>query len=137
MNNHNHEYIDLCKGVKLITNTYENSFIYIMMLIPISKLENIVFSRAVVSAIQMNIRNELSIDKIIDFAYHMPTLFPNGILVYAIMIIVYGQLMYSQGHNAAMNKYQKIPKYMDFRGNMRNILLVFMILFVKDIESVV
>lgn len=108
-----------------------------MMLIPISKLENIVFSRAVLSAVQMNIRNEFNIDKIIDFAYHMPTLFPTGLLVSSILIIAYGQLMYYQGHNTAMYKYQKIPKYRNFRINIRNILLVFMILFVKDIESVI
>ena len=109
------------------------------MLVPISKLENIVFSRAVVSAIQINIRNELNIDKLIDFVSHAPGLFPmpNGLLVSTILIIVYGQLMYFQGHATAICKYQKIPKYRDFRGNVRIFLLVFMILFVKDIESVV
>lgn len=110
------------------------------MLVPISKLENIVFSRAVVSAIQVNIRNELNIDKLIDFVSHAPGLFPNtnSIVVSTILILVYGQLMYFQGRNtAAMCKYQKIPKYRDFRINVRIFMLVFMILFVKDIESVV
>ena len=110
-----------------------------MMLVPISKLETMVFSRAAVSAIQMNIRNELNIDKLIDFVSHTPGLFPtpNGLLVSTLLILAYGQLMYFQGHNTAMCKYQKIPKYRNFRGSVRIFLLVFMILFVKDIESVV
>jgi hypothetical protein len=106
------------------------------MLIPVSKLESIVFSKAFLSSMESNIRNEINVDKIIDFT--VINISPNNIVISSILLIAYGQFMYFQGQNNSKNQnnYDKIPKYQNFRNKLRFITTVFLILLVKDIQSV-
>jgi len=106
------------------------------MLLPISKLESIVFSKALLSSIELNIRNELNVDKVLDIIAYNPIIYPNHLVVSGVLLFIYGQMMYFQGHNTAYCKYMKIPKYNTFRVSLRFAITIIMVLFIKDIQSV-
>ena len=101
----------------------------------VSNLETIISSKAVSSSIFTHLQKEIDIERVMlqSFSLHIsPT---TGYMYMSIMAtILYGQWKFYDG--SQYNKLRKIGKFSRTEKCIKGVLLIFAIVFMKDIESV-
>ena len=117
-----------------------NKILFIMLFMqstwgyfPRTPIESIITSRALVSSIITNVRNEFTMERIAiqiaDFQFHS-----NDYLFLSIIpIIIYGQFKFQQGSQIKIeqiNEYQKIQHF------IKEFIFVITFIFTKDVHNV-
>ena len=96
-------------------------------------LEGIITGRAIVSSIITNLRNEISGDRLlIQLSDIHPTSF---VYVSIALTFIYGQWKFYEGHKS-FDKFQKLETYVEKEKVWKNIILIIMYVFTKDVMSV-
>ena len=98
----------------------------------ISKLEGIITSKAISTSFLMNLRNEITVERIFtevtEFNYHS-----NSYLYASILITyLYGQYKFMKG--SQIQKLKKIEKYERIDRFTREILFIVLFIFTKDVQ---
>jgi len=96
-------------------------------------LEGIITGRAIVSSIITNLRNEISGDRLlIQLSDIHPTSF---VYVSIALTFAYGQWKFYEGHKS-IDKFKKLETYVEKEKVWKNIILIMMYVFTKDVMSV-
>jgi len=97
-----------------------------------SDLEGIITGRAIVSSIISNLRNELSGDRLL---LQLSDIHPTSFAYVSIVLtFAYGQWKFNEGIQRTI-KFQKIEKYNQEEIVWKNIILMIMYVFTKDVMT--
>jgi hypothetical protein len=120
-----------------------NAFLPILtsnILPAITSLESIVSTKAFISSIGLNLRNEITFERIIfqvvDFNFNNHNIY---IFTTLFMLTLYGQWKYYDGLSVQtqLDKYRKIDKFSRMEKMTKELLFLLAFLLVKDVQSVV
>ena len=106
----------------------------------LTSLESIVSTKAFISSLAVNLRNEITFERIIfqvvDFNFNNHNIY---IFTTLFMLTLYGQWKYYDGLSVQMqlDKYRKIDKYSRMEKMTKELLFLLAFLLVKDVQSVV
>lgn len=96
-------------------------------------LEGIITGRAIVSSIISNLRNEISGDRLL---LQLSDFHPTSFIYLSIALtFAYGQWKFYEGHKS-VDKFQKLETYVEKEKVWKNIILIMMYVFTKDVMSV-
>jgi len=117
-----------------------NAFLLPPQILPIlSKLEGIITSKAISTSFLMNLRNEITVERIFtevtEFDYHSKSYFYMSIF----LTYIYGQYKYmkgSQTNEMKIQKLKKIEKYERIDRLTREIIFIILFIFTKDVQRV-
>jgi len=104
-----------------------------------NNLENILTRKAVISNIFNNVRSEISAERMfMEFSTIMPYHHHQTDYMFIPVLTTYlfGQYKYLTGKKEQYTKLKKIEKYKKIYNIYRSVTIVFIFLFVKDVESV-
>ena len=111
---------------------------YVSAFIP-NNLENILTRKAVISNIFNNVRSEVSIERMfIEFSAIMPYHHQQSDYMFIPVLTTYlfGQYKYLTGKKEQYAKLKKIEKYKHIYNMYRSITIIFIFMFLKDVDSV-
>ena len=98
-----------------------------------SDLESIITTRAITSSLISTLRNEISGDRLL---IQITDIHPTSFIYLSIALtFVYGQWKFYQG-NQHIEKLQKIDTYVQKETAWKNIILIMLYVFTKDVLSV-
>jgi hypothetical protein len=119
-----------------------NAFLVPPILIPtISNLESILTSKAISTSVQMNLRSEVTMDRmfavISEFDFHST----NYIYISIFLTYLYGEYKFLRGSQISkfdkIEKLKKIDKYDKIYRITRDIMFIIIFTFTKDIQRVI
>jgi len=112
---------------------------YLTALLPKNNLDGILARKAALSNIFNNVRSEVSTERlfiefssIIPYHHHQSDLFSISLFV----TYLFGQFKYNTGEKEQYKKLKKIDRYKKVYNKYRNISLIILLIFFKDIENV-
>ena len=101
-----------------------------------TSLETIVSNKAIVSSIFTTIKRDIDIERI--FLQFMPmhiTTATSYIYLSIALTVLYGQWKFYDGSQIKYNKLRKLDRFSQVEKVIKNILFLFILVFLKDIES--
>ena len=104
----------------------------------ITNLERIVSTKAVLSSLEVNLRNEITVERmvfqVVDFNLNNHNIYIFSTLF---ILIMYGQWKYYDGFSVQtqIDKYRKIDKYSRMEKMTKELLFFLAFLLVKDVQS--
>ena len=126
----------------LLCFVVSNAFLVPPILIPtISNLESILTSKAISTSVQMNLRSEVTMDRLFslisEFDYHST----NYIYISIFLTYLYGEYKFLRGSQISkfdkLEKLKKIDKYDKIYRISRDIMFIIIFTFTKDIQRVI
>jgi len=100
-------------------------------------LENIVSQKAILSSIINSLRSEITIDKLFyqisNISYnHNLYIFTSFIIIY-----LYGQIKYFEAINKKNVKLRKINSYYYIEKVIKEVIIIFLLIFVKNVDPAI
>jgi len=109
-----------------------NAFLPIFPLL--SDLEGIITTRALTNSVMTNLKREFSGDRlflqIADF--HTTTTFA---YISVAIFFIYGQWKFHEGSRSQSDKFKKMDAYIEKENILKNIVLIVLYTFIKDVQS--
>jgi len=112
----------------------------VLALIPTNNLNSLLARKAMVSNIFNNVRSEISTERlVIEFSSILPYHHhQNDFLTISLFATyLYGQFKYTTGEKQQYDKLKKLDRYKKFYNTYRNITFIILLMFFKDVESVI
>ena len=102
----------------------------------VSNLETIISSNAISSSVFMNFRKEIDIERaFLQFVPMHMSCTTCYIYLSIVLTVLYGQWRFYSGSQIKIQKLRKIDRYTRVESVIKNIVFLFIIIFMKDIES--
>ena len=112
-----------------------NAFLPPPQIIPIiSKLERIITSKAISASFFMNLRNEITVERIFAEVTEFNIHTTNYIYISILLTYIYGQYKFMKGSETI--KLKKIEKYEKIERIIREIFFIIIFIFTKDVQRV-
>jgi len=101
-----------------------------------SEVERIISLKAIITSIMKNLKTEITVDRLVleIVNYHSD---PNTLFYISIILsYLYGQYKYMEGSQSSIDKYNKIEYYAKIEKITREICVILLFIFTKDIQRV-
>lgn len=100
-------------------------------------LENIVSQKAILSSIINSLRSEITIDKLFFQISNISTNHNVYIFTSIVIIYLYGQMKYFDAINLKNTKLRKINSYYYIEKLIKEFIIIFLLIFVKNIDPAI
>ena len=101
-----------------------------------SELERIISIKAIIMSVMKNLKTEITVDRLVIeiVNYHSD---PNTLFYISIILsYLYGQYKYMEGSQSSVDKFKQIESYVKIEKFTREICVILLFIFTKDIQRV-